>query len=209
MIIKTLAIFSFFLLPFGVSEVFAEESETQAVLPFRLPQTSLYFASSSYQVQLSNAAGVTSGVLDRGGINTYGFDIEINSLRMMNIGAYFRAESIKLIDPRADISMRFATTLGGFVRFFYAPSFLTGKVFSSNVFTRLELGGGPLILGQPMGIMGQTGVYVGVETYVTKWFGVSVSYGRTFEYGKETLIGDKVIWNRGEVISVALKTTYF
>ena len=192
--------------------------------PFLLPQTSFVIGNSHHLFDLSGPFASSRSNLNSNDLNTYGFDLEINYSRFMNIGAYFRFESQSVDRSREqNINKHFSTLLGGFTRFFYSPSFLNSNIFKSNVFTRFELGGGPTILGGPSGVLGQTGLSIGAETYINKWIGLSLSYGQVFEYGKESIINgddsisnsvfgvqykDASIWSRGRVLLFALKTTF-
>jgi hypothetical protein len=196
---------------------FTEKFHERIYDPFLLPQTTLLIGNTQHQIDLANESSQLNG----SGINTYGFDIEVNYAQFLNIGCYFRVES-QNIQSSDDINSRFSTLLGGFTRFFYAPAFLKWGSMSSNLFTRLELGGGPVILGGPGGLIAETGISVGIETYFTKWLGFSVSYGQVFEYGKETFITgsntnhpslarykNSSIWSQGQTFLVGLKTTFF
>jgi hypothetical protein len=200
---------------------FGLEVSERMGIPFYLPQTSFIVGNVDYSLELSNSNRTSNFSLSENGINTYGFDLEVNANRFLNIGAYLHVESLS-VQQNQDISKQFSTLLGGFTRFFYIPPFLRGKDFTANVFTRLELGGGPVFLNGPSGLIGQGGIHFGVETYFNRWFGLSFSYGRVYEYGKETLLsGDKdlaeqtskysnsTIWNQGEVFTFAFKTTFF
>jgi len=213
--------FGFLLVISSTNKVVAGEISEKSNNPFLLPQTTLFMGNANYQVHFSNSFLDSTSELNESGINTYGFDLEVNYSKFMNIGAYFRVESIS-VEANQLIQKQFATLLGGFTRFFYIPPFLQGKTTISNIFTRLELGGGPTFLGGPSGIMGQAGVYVGMETYINKWVGLSFSYGQVFEYGKETLVSgdqalalimpqyrDATFWNHGRIFLVSLKTTFF
>ncbi|MEO5968692.1 MAG: hypothetical protein ABIQ95_02090, partial [Bdellovibrionia bacterium] len=118
------------------------------------------------------------------------------------------------------ISSQFAAIVGGFTRFFYVLPFLKGKTLMTNVFLRLELGGGSTSMGSPAGLLLQGGAHFGVETYINKWLGISLSYGRTIEWGKETLASGSTsaftspfkgstMWNQGSMVLASVKTTFF
>jgi hypothetical protein len=193
--------------------------------PFLLPQLGIVIGNLHNTIHLSNDLGRSTSNLNGGGINTYGFDLEVNYSKFMNIGAYFRVES-QGEDPIQIVNKQFATLIGGFTRFFYVPPFLKGKTLITNVFTRLELGGGPTFYQGMMpsgGLLGQTGIHIGFETYFNRWIGASVSVGQIFEFGRETLVtGDNgtsslftapyrnaTLWNEGRIFQFSLKTTFF
>ena len=199
------------------------ESVDRLNQPFFLPQTNFYLGNVSYKTRLSNAVYQSDSNLNESGITTYGFDIEVNSSRFMNIGATFRIESLDG-NPGQDLDRKFSALLGGFTRFFYLPSILQGKGIATNVFTRLELGGGPAFFGIPSGLMIQGGVHVGLETYFNKWFGVGLSYGYLLELGRDTLYSglsesdyltlgakykDASLASQGQIFLISFKTTFF
>lgn len=178
-------------------------------------------ARSKYTIRTENSLYKTSSYLDNEKINTIGLDIEVNSTPFLNIGGYLRFTHQSL-EGEQELSFQFQSLLGGFTRFFYTPSFLHGKSTISNLFVRLDLGGGPVIYGPAGGLVLQSGVHLGIETYFTKWFGVGLSYGRLFELGKETLFGgnkkiadvipktaNATFANQAEVFMISLKTTIF
>lgn len=182
---------------------FAEENSERLNNPFLLPQTT--FVVGNIQSTVRVISGTTDTyTFDSGNLNFYGFDIEVNALKFMNIGAFFKVENLKTPSDFA-----FLTLIGGFTRFFYAPDFLQSKPFAMNIFTRLDLGGGPMLVNNVVGMVGQGIVHVGVEAYFSKWFGVNLSYGQLFEYGKQTAQGSSTFSNTGKVVLVGLKTTFF
>lgn len=189
--------------------------------PFLLPQTGFFIGRSSYTIRTKNSMYKTSSYLDNGKINTYGFDIEVNSTSFLNIGSYFRF-TYQSVGLREVLPFQFQTSVGGFTRFFYSPSFLHSKSTISNLFVRLDFGGGPAVYGRAAGVLFQTGVHFGIETYISKWLGIGLSYGRLFELGKDTAIGGNkdiseqvpqtasaTLANQAEVFMVTLKTTLF
>lgn len=201
---------------FGLSgSAYGEESSVRLSNPFLLPQTSLTLGSKTSSVRFSNLSN--SYDLKDGGINTFGFDLEVNSNDFMNIGAFFRLESLGRGSNQA-VDIHFTTILGGFTRFFYVPPFLKGKSVTTNLFTKLELGAGPTVMGEPSGLIIQGSAHIGVETYFNKWLGVSLSYGKVFEWGKETFASGvqgydspyrgATIWNQGSVFLASVKTTF-
>ena len=208
----------------SASAVFAAESTYDLENPFFLPQTAFLVGNVDYTVELSNSVRKSTSRLNEAGINTYGFDLEVNANSFMNIGAYFKVES-QGVDTDQMVDHQFTTLLGVFTRFFYVPPFLKGRVSTTGFFLRLELGGGPVILNGPSGLTAQGGAYVGIETHLSKWLGISFSYGQSVELGKETLISsgdysnseyaningykDATIWSHGRVVALALKTTFF
>jgi hypothetical protein len=224
-IVSSAVLLCTFYLLVGKSIAFAEttpanEASMRLNNPFALPQTSFYLGNIQYQVNISNNSYESNSQLDESGITAYGFDIEVNHSRFMNIGAYFRVESSR-VNRDQDITQQFSTLLGGFTRFYYVPSFFRSPGFTANIFTRLELGAGPTFFGEPSGIVGQGGAHVGIETYFNKWFGLSLSYGKVFEYGKETIASGSQVadynskfkgstfWNHGSAVILSFKTTYF
>jgi hypothetical protein len=210
-----------FLLPLTFETAFAEETPVRLSNPFLLPQTNFFMGNARYRVSLSNSDGKTTTDLDSGGINAYGFELEVNQNSFLNIGAYFRVES-QSFDTLEDINRQFTTLLGGFTRFFYMPPFLKGNSVKTQFFARLELGGGPTFLGAPNGLVFQTGGHVGIETYFNRWIGLSLSCGQVYQYGRETIVSGQqslgtvlpqyqnaTIWNSGQLFLISLKTTVF
>lgn len=180
--------------------------------PFLLPQTGLFIGQSKYTIRAATPRSKISSYLDNQKINTFGFDIEVNSTPFLNIGGYFRFTQ-QSVETAQDINHQFQALLGGFTRFFYTPSFLHTKKTISNLFARLDLGGGPVIYGGSSagaGMILQSGVHFGFETYFSKWFGIGFSYGRLFEFGKETLAqSSATLANQAEIYMLTLKTTVF
>jgi hypothetical protein len=180
-----------------------EETSERLSNPFFLPQTNFYFGSSSYNLDISSTPTASFG---HGEINTYGFDLEVNATRFLNLGAYMRAESLGSFT--SGVSM-FSTLVGGFTRFYYMPPFLSGKTVHTNLFLRLELGTGPVFFGLYNGFVGQGGAHLGAEVYFSKWVGVFFSYGKTLQAGGVTLGTGGSIWNEGSIFAGGLKTTFF
>lgn len=209
---------SFLLASVFLGHVGAEEISARLSNPFMLPQTSFFAGNVNYTTNLSNSSVNVTGRSRDSSINVYGFDIEINASDFMNIGGFFRVESIGSVGS-GGVTPLLTTLLGGFARFFYVPPLLKGKTFTSGLFTRVELGVGPMIMGEPSGLIGETGIHIGIETYVSKWIGLSVSYGQIFQLGKETLASgvagyessfkNATIWSQGQMLLVSLKTTFF
>lgn len=185
--------------------------------PFLLPQTGFLLGNSSYTVQASDSSGSSSTLLNSSGINTYGLDIELNYSNFVNVGAYLRVESLETVYPNR--KSQFTGLLGGFARLFYSPSFLTGKTVTTSFFSRVELGAGPGFFSASSstnsyvytGIMGQTGIYIGIETYFSKWLGLGLSYGQLFELGRSSIAypNPATLWSQGNVVFLSLKTTLF
>src|SRR5689334_25426683 len=106
---------------FAVGFALAGEPSERLNNPFLLPQTNIVLGNVNYTTNLSRGG---SAQLDGGGVNTYGFDIEVNASQFLNIGAYVRIESISV--DRSQITERqFSTVIGGFTRFFYQLTFFS------------------------------------------------------------------------------------
>jgi hypothetical protein len=188
--------------------------------PFYKPQTNFVFGKVAHNFTLSQNGSSRQFNLDRGGLlSTFGFDIEGNQSRFLNIGAAARFSSASgLLDPNLPafdpyILTESSCTLGGFVRAFYVPSFLSGRSITTNVFARLDLGAGPVFLPSQLSVVGgllvQTAFHVGIETYFSRWFGLGLSYGQIYEWGAVTLGTSGSIFNQGSETIVSIKTTLF
>ncbi len=209
-------VFSFITVFAGlVSSAYGQETNQKVDHPFLKPQTSLVLGTTSFEVHLSNDVSRSTSTFNKTGIGTYGFDIEVNSTSFLNIGGYFRAYYQDSEGRNQDLSTQLSIFLGGFTRFFYSPDFLKSKNFIPNLFARLDLGAGPAIYTAPSGLLAQTGLHLGSEIYFNPWIGLGLSYGRVFEYGKETLSSgldgsyNSTFVIRGQVIQFYLKTTFF
>lgn len=207
--IQNVITLNFALLALLSSFAYSNETDLRLENPFLLPQTNFYLGNINYYtIQLTSDGSTSSTTLNSNSINFFGFDLEVNHSRYMNIGAYIRVESMGNVTG-SGITSIFSTLLGGFTRFYYIPPFLNKRTVKTSLFLRLELGGGPIILGIPCGLVLQPGVHAGIEHYFNKWFGLSFSYGQVFDYGKVTLLGNSTIWNQAEVFQGAVKTTFF
>jgi hypothetical protein len=180
-----------------------DETSERLRIPFYLPQTNFYLASSRYNLNISSTPTASFGT---GDINSYGFDLEVNATRFLNLGAYLRAESIGSLSSG---SAMFTTLLGGFTRFYYMPPFLSGKSVHTNLFLRFDLGAGPVFFGLSNGVVAQGGASIGAEVYFSKWVGLFFSYGRTLQAGGVTMGTGGSIWNEGSTFTGGLKTTLF
>jgi hypothetical protein len=199
---------------FATGTTFAAEDSSKTQPPFFQPQTALYVGSANYNSTLSKDSQTINFGLNESKITVYGFDIELNYNKFLNIGAYFRSESISKEVALNVTNERFSTLLGAFTKFLYAPQLLNRGNFYTQLFTRLELGAGPVVMSAfPSGVggfLGQGGVHLGIESYISKWVGLSLSYGRVFEFGRDTLLNThfNVSGNAG-IFLVGLKTTFF
>ncbi len=186
------------------------ETSERLSQPFYLPQTTFFLGNTQYKFTTKNLGSENISHFNGSGVNTYGFAIEVNSTRYLNIGGYFRALS-QGGGVGGEVNTLFSTVLGGFLRFFYAPEFLQSNRFHMNCFVRPELGGGPVVFGDHGGLMGQGGIHLGFETYFSKWVGLTWSVGKLYEIGKDTIDANKTktsFTSDGTVWMLALKTTF-
>jgi hypothetical protein len=188
--------------------------------PFLLPQTSFVFSNVRYDHTVTNSMGTFHSQLSNGRINSYGFELEVNYSKSVNIGGFFRFESLNSKRYQA-VQGHFSTLLGGFTRLFYIPSFLDTNSVKTGLFVRGEIGGGPVFMQGPGGLLAHAGVSAGIEMYLNKWVGVSVSYGYSIQYIKETINNgleysshdpftakNSSFSSRGQTLSIGLKTTF-
>lgn len=198
------------------------KEEKRSLTPFHQPQTNFVFGQSSQKLTVFSQ-GVSQTVdLDKGGmLSTFGFDIETNHSRFFNIGFYARYN--RAVGTRPQMSGIYffnnneitetSCTLGGFLRAFYAPAFLISQSAATNVFARLNLGGGPVMLPANLtaftGFLAQSSVNVGIETYFNRWLGLGLSYGLNYELGTVTFGDSGNFRSQGSEALVSVKTTLF
>jgi hypothetical protein len=152
-------------------------------------------------------------------------DLEIYGGRGFNLGVsarfeqgYGRFTKIKTLQGEVaslnDLSPSvFRTSIGGFVRGQYL---LTSRF---GVFARGEVGIGPYIMGLA-GVAIDAGAQLGVDFYLSEWWGLTASYGYIGSYGIETVasqvkslkktFGKKpLFFYSGEnLLLIGLKSTY-
>jgi hypothetical protein len=204
------------------STLLAPESEQSTLgdSPFYSPQTNFVFGKISHNLTLYQGDVSHQIELNQAGVfSTFGFDVEINQSRWLNIGIYARFSSASgLLDPTLpaiapNTVNEISCTMGGFIRPFYILPFLSGRTSATSLFGRFDLGGGPSFLPAQWdsisGLMLQTALHLGVETYLNRWLGLGISYGMIYEWGAVTTGKSGNFFNQGSEVIVSLKTTLF
>ncbi|MFZ9596347.1 MAG: hypothetical protein ACO3A2_09750 [Bdellovibrionia bacterium] len=187
--------------------------------PYALPQTGFQLFNYQKQIRFHRSPGNNVDVsLLSGGFSPVGYEIETPALSFLNLGSFFRVYSLS-DEPGSFYPNASETSLelGGFLKAYYAPVFLSLGPFMPSVFSRLDLSLSPSLwrIGQSFtgGLMLSGGAHVGFELYVTKWVGVSFSYGRILGVGQVltsgSLVGGSSISNSAEIYTLGLKTTWF
>lgn len=149
--------------------------------------------------------------------NIVQFDIEVPYYHYFNIGFSGQLMSGKTITSGIGGDREFIHYYigsGGYGRWQFQP---TPKL---NTFARLDVGAGPY-LNILAGLTGMLGLQIGGDFYFSDWFGLSLSYGKDFFYGVETLTNKSNLPDEDsedkhyrfkmapQFFMVGLKTTYF
>ena len=203
----------------------SEETALRLKNPFELPQLNLVTEDSTETVEIYNSVASKTFTFNQGGLlgkSKLGFDLEVNANEFTNIGLSFRWKQMifkgqNFFDDTHNVS----ALMGGFVRFFYIPSFLKYKSKTANLFTRLDLSMGPSVISDCVGIVGQGSISIGTEIFLSKWFGLGLSYSHHALYGLETLarnsgsaqlpakFRDVKFSGHGNSVLLYLKSTYY
>jgi hypothetical protein len=184
---------------------------------FKLPQTNFVYGKVGYDFKVNRGNNNNQPYHLDGTL--FGFDLEVNQSEWINIGAFarFNFASAPRPDPIDGEMQYFSSILGGFVRAFYSPEFLSSRTTATNVFGQIRLGAGSSFLTEEFGgygaVLAQAGVHFGVETYFTRWFGLGLSFGRTYDWGIVTAKGHGAppanFFGQGSEVVLSLKTTLF
>ena len=203
--VSTFLVTCYFLLPSAHAGM---ETMLRLKNPFILPQLNLVLESSTENLTFKNKFDEETPInLNWGEVKRFGFELENNYNSFSNIGISLRWKYPKK-DPE---KLYFGALVGGFVRFFYVPSFLKYKNITGSLFSRIDLGAGPYFLIDSNGLLAQGNLSFGTEVFFSKWFGLGLSYSKFKTMGVDTIKENDRIHVSGSGSSVLfyLKSTYY